>query len=207
MCGANPCPPAPDATGDRMYLREAWSAGRSCGGGVRHQVDPATRARRATQPSGPKTGPRRRSANPRKAGDGITTEIAERPAPAHTHGAPRPAEDPPTPHPGAFTGGGQSGHITGIATSTGRRRIALITSSFRRITDSSSSTIQRREAQGPGGRRLSDLVEAGIEDFWVGVEAATSRVALLICPNSRPLSRLTNEWPGRLWQGHSYPCL
>jgi hypothetical protein len=29
----------------------------------------------------------------------------------------------------------------------------------------------------------------------------TSRVTLLICPNSGPLSRLTNEWPGRLSPG------
>jgi hypothetical protein len=36
-----------------------------------------------------------------------------------------PAEDSPTPRPGSCTGDGQSGHITGLATSTGRRRSTL----------------------------------------------------------------------------------
>ncbi len=104
-------PPTPPVTGCTFVRPVGWSVLRW--GGSPSGVDPCNPCTPRNAALRSQTGPRRRP-QIRKAGDGITTEIAERPAPGDKTVRPASAEDSPMPHPGAFTGGGQSGHITGL---------------------------------------------------------------------------------------------
>jgi hypothetical protein len=73
------------------------------------------------------------------------------------------------PHPGTYTGGGQSGHKPGLPTSTGKRRHTLRPSGSP-LSPSEEARRPRHmgyavRAKNPGG--VPDLVEAETENFLV----------------------------------------
>jgi hypothetical protein len=124
-------PPVPPVTGCALM-----GPGRLVGPGLRWSALGRRPAQpvRAVQRSPPTPPQPRPTANNRgKAGDGITTDLAERPAPGQK-AAPHTAEDANA-RTRRFHGGGQPGRIGAIATSTDHRQIPLIISSFRRINE------------------------------------------------------------------------